>query len=253
MKYTVQQRVFIYATFIKTDSNKETRKCFKREFGAVPPPSNRAIQQIVAKFRETGSFEDDISLKQHRMLTEEKLDELCSKMGDLRKKTLADLALETGWSANTLRNAVKLLWTHYKGDSSSTNDCSVDDSEFVLPDDPLADDNNCEDDFENSNFNFKTEVKEEIIIDDDIDVDKVKKEIIIDDDIDVDKVKKEIMIEDDKVQEIFTIDDDDDDDDDEQIKEEIFTVDDEDDDTFHGSLQDSRSVYFGSYDSSPLT
>lgn len=203
-RYTYQQRLFIYATFVKTDSASETRKIFKQEFGGVSPPHASTIKYIVNRFRETGTF-DDILTERRRVLTEETLDEIFSKVSNSPNKPLHVIAEEMGLKIQTLITAIKMLQTKYKVKIETKRknvnqdrkrngkvvkrrelipvtvlsnltkcmiDCGIvnsDDSvdEFVLPDDPLKITDSCTGNFEQVIIPpIKTEVKEEIVISD---------------------------------------------------------------------------------------
>ena len=107
-KYTLEQRVFIFETFIKTKSTSTVRKRFMRKFSGQPIPCRDTVRKLVMKFRNSGSLLDKKPKRKRRVLTEEKLDEICARLEKTRYKSLRCLAEETGISKSSARNAIKL-------------------------------------------------------------------------------------------------------------------------------------------------
>jgi hypothetical protein len=58
MRYSVQQRIFIYDTFVKRSSWKKFRRKFRRKYPNTAVPSKSIIYKKVAKFRANGSVLD---------------------------------------------------------------------------------------------------------------------------------------------------------------------------------------------------
>ncbi|XP_069670154.1 uncharacterized protein [Periplaneta americana] len=59
MIYSIEQRLFMYDSYIKHKSFVECRIAFIRKYPGVPVPSKSLVRNLVAKFRATGSVLDD--------------------------------------------------------------------------------------------------------------------------------------------------------------------------------------------------
>ncbi|XP_069673339.1 uncharacterized protein [Periplaneta americana] len=109
IRYTIEQRIFIYDNFVKTESVATVRRRFRERFAdsAIPNPSS--VRDIVKKVRETGSLNDKKTQPRRRVLTEEKLDDIGARLENSPRKSLKRLAQEVGVSKSSARVATKLL------------------------------------------------------------------------------------------------------------------------------------------------
>ena len=73
--YTLQQRIFIYDSYVITSSCREVVRRFQANYPGVCVPSREVVRLLVNKFRETGSIRDKRNVKR-RVLTEQKLEEI---------------------------------------------------------------------------------------------------------------------------------------------------------------------------------
>ncbi|PSN40405.1 hypothetical protein C0J52_19265 [Blattella germanica] len=74
-----------------------------------PVPSHNTTRRLAKRFKETGSINKPKSNMKRRVLTEEKLDEICEKLEHTPQKSLRCLGQESGISASSARKATKLL------------------------------------------------------------------------------------------------------------------------------------------------
>ena len=56
--YTLQQRIFMYDSYVITSSYREVVRRFQANYPGVRVPSRAAVRLLVKKFRETGSILD---------------------------------------------------------------------------------------------------------------------------------------------------------------------------------------------------
>ena len=79
--YTLQQRIFMYDSYVVTSSCREVVRRFQANYPGVLVPSREAVRLLVNKFRETGSILDMKRNEKRRVLTEQKLEEIsCDKV-----------------------------------------------------------------------------------------------------------------------------------------------------------------------------
>ena len=79
--YTLQQRIFMYDSYVITSSCREVLRRFQANYPGVRVPSREAVRFLVNKFRETGSILDKKRNLKRRVLTEQKLEEIsCDKV-----------------------------------------------------------------------------------------------------------------------------------------------------------------------------
>jgi transposase len=95
---TLEQRVFLYDTYVKYGSG---RKC-RRKFRDERIPSRQTIQNVVNKLRTTGLLIDEKQKHKRRVLTEEKLDDIDVRFEHTPRNLLNRLAQETGMSKSAL-------------------------------------------------------------------------------------------------------------------------------------------------------
>jgi transposase len=109
VRYSLEQRVFLYDTHMKYGSAGKCRRKFQRKFHAERVPSRQTIHNLVNKLRTTGFLIDKKTKHKHRGLPEEKLDEIGARLEHTPRKSLKHLAQETGVSKCSARIATQLL------------------------------------------------------------------------------------------------------------------------------------------------
>jgi hypothetical protein len=92
VKYTLEQRIFLYDSYVKNKSYKSCKTRFRRRYPGVRIPASSAILRLVKKVRSTGSFLDKKYTRQNAVLTEETFDEIGARLEHLPCKFLARLA-----------------------------------------------------------------------------------------------------------------------------------------------------------------
>jgi transposase len=80
VRYTLEQRVFLYDTYVKYGSAGKSRRKFRRQFRGERVPSRQTIHNLVNKLRTTGFLIDKKTKHKRRVLTEEKLDEIGARL-----------------------------------------------------------------------------------------------------------------------------------------------------------------------------
>jgi transposase len=80
VRYTLEQRVFVYDTNVKYGSACKCRQKFRRKFRGERVPSRQTIHNLVNKLRTTGFLIDKKTKHKRRVLTEEKLDEVGARL-----------------------------------------------------------------------------------------------------------------------------------------------------------------------------
>lgn len=108
-EYTLEQRIFLYDTYVKYSSARRCRREFQQRFAGVRIPSRSTIHDLVNKVRRTGSFLNKKHVRQRRVLTEEKLDEVGARLEHTPQKSLRRLAQEVNISKSAAFVATKLL------------------------------------------------------------------------------------------------------------------------------------------------
>jgi hypothetical protein len=73
--YILEQRVFLYDTYVKYGSARKCRRKFRSKFRDERVPSREAIHNSMNKLR-TGLLTDKKQKHERRVLTEEKLDDI---------------------------------------------------------------------------------------------------------------------------------------------------------------------------------
>jgi transposase len=109
VRYTLEQRVYLYDTYVKYGSARKCRRKFRRKFCDETVPSRQTIHNLVNKVRSTGLLIDKKQKHKRRVLTEEKLDDIGARLEHTPTKSLKRLAQETGVSKSSARTARKLL------------------------------------------------------------------------------------------------------------------------------------------------
>ena len=85
--YTLQQRIFIYDSYVITSSCREVVRRFEANYPGVRVPSREAVCLLV-KFRETGSILDKKRNVKRRVLMEQKLEEIGERLENSPQKSL---------------------------------------------------------------------------------------------------------------------------------------------------------------------
>jgi thioesterase domain-containing protein len=96
----LEQRVFLYDTYLKYGSAGKCRRKFRHKFRDERVPSRQSIHNLVNKLTTTGHM--------HQVLTE-KLDDIGARLQHTTKKSLKRLAQETGVSNSSAGRATQLL------------------------------------------------------------------------------------------------------------------------------------------------
>jgi hypothetical protein len=105
VRYTFEQRVFLYDTYVKCASAAKCRPKFRDE----RVPSRQTIHNLVNKFKTTGLLIDKEQKHKRRVLIEEKLDDIATRLEHTPSKSLKCLALEIGVSKSSARTVTQLL------------------------------------------------------------------------------------------------------------------------------------------------
>jgi hypothetical protein len=92
VKYTLEQRIFLYASYVKKKFYESCKRRFRCRYPGVRIPAASAILRLVKKVRSTGSFLDKKYTRQNAVLTEEALDEIGARLENSPRKSLARLA-----------------------------------------------------------------------------------------------------------------------------------------------------------------
>jgi transposase len=91
VRYTLEQHVFVYETHVKYES---ATKC-QRKFCDEKDHGIETIHNLVNKFRATGLLGDKKQKHKHRVLTEEKLDDIGARLEHTPRKSLKQLPQKT--------------------------------------------------------------------------------------------------------------------------------------------------------------
>jgi hypothetical protein len=74
VRYTLEQRVFLYDIYVKYGSARKCRRKFRCTFRDERVPSRQTIHNLVNKLRTTGLLIDKKQRHQHGVITKEKLE-----------------------------------------------------------------------------------------------------------------------------------------------------------------------------------
>jgi hypothetical protein len=69
VRYTLEQRVFLYDTYVKYGPAGKCRRKFRRKFRDERVPSRQKIHNVVNKLRTTGLLTDKKTKHKRRVLT----------------------------------------------------------------------------------------------------------------------------------------------------------------------------------------
>jgi hypothetical protein len=95
VRYNLEQRVFIYDFYVKTNSYKSCRRKFHRKFPETTCLSGDTVSKLVKKVRIHGILIDRKPLKRSSVLTEEKLDDICDRLENSPRKSLCMQCVES--------------------------------------------------------------------------------------------------------------------------------------------------------------
>jgi hypothetical protein len=94
VQYTLEQRVFLYDTYVKYGSAGKYRRKFRRKFRDKEFTAHKKIHNLVNKLRTTRLLIDKKQKHTHRVLTEEKVDDIEPHLNITPRKSLKYLAQE---------------------------------------------------------------------------------------------------------------------------------------------------------------
>jgi transposase len=106
---TLEQSVYLYDIYVKYKSARKCRRKFRRKSRDERVPVRQTVHNLVNKFRSTGLLIDNKQKHKHRVLTEEKLDDIGARLDHTPRKSLKRLAQETEESKSSSRRATQLL------------------------------------------------------------------------------------------------------------------------------------------------
>jgi hypothetical protein len=109
VKYTLEQWIFLYDSYLKKKSYKSWKRRFRRRYPGVRIPASSTILRLMIKVLSTGSFLDKKYTIQNDVLTEETLNETGARLEHLPRKSLAQLAQQAQVSKTTAWRATKNL------------------------------------------------------------------------------------------------------------------------------------------------
>ncbi|PSN51195.1 hypothetical protein C0J52_06063 [Blattella germanica] len=96
VRYTLEQKRFVYDTYIRKKSIKKCRRKFRRKFPGIPVPHKSMIQQLKISRRRT-------------VLTEEKLNDIAYLWENSHNKSLSKLVQQASVSVTSVYKPTKLL------------------------------------------------------------------------------------------------------------------------------------------------
>jgi hypothetical protein len=92
VKYTLEQQIFLYDSYVKKKSFKSCKRRFRHRFPGVRIPASSTIFRLMKKVHSTGSFLDKNYTRQNNVLAEETLDEIGARLEHSPHKSLARVA-----------------------------------------------------------------------------------------------------------------------------------------------------------------
>ncbi|PSN39197.1 hypothetical protein C0J52_17874 [Blattella germanica] len=101
VRYTLEQRRFVYDTYMRKKSIKKCRRKVRRKFPGIPVPHKSMIEQLVKKNNKIN--------RRRTVLTEEKLYDIAYLLENSPNKSLSKLAQQAGVSVSSVYKATKLL------------------------------------------------------------------------------------------------------------------------------------------------
>ncbi|PSN33311.1 hypothetical protein C0J52_21231 [Blattella germanica] len=107
-QFSISHRVFIYDSYVRTESARTVTRLFKKNFPDVRVPHRRTVHFIVNKIRETGSLVNKRRRRRRKVLTEETLNDIGKLLEKSTKTSFNDLSQQTGLSYGSVQRAMKL-------------------------------------------------------------------------------------------------------------------------------------------------
>jgi hypothetical protein len=115
VKYTLEQQIFLYDSYVKKKSYKLCKRRFCRRYPGVHIPASSTILRLVKKVCSTGSFLYKKYTRQTAVLTEETLDKTGARLEHSPRKSPARLAQQAQVSKTTAWRATKnYIYSHIK-------------------------------------------------------------------------------------------------------------------------------------------
>jgi hypothetical protein len=96
MKYNAEQKLFIYDTFVQRSSWRKCRRKFRGMYPGSTVPYKATICNIVTKLRPTASMLDRRKSRTGHVLTEEKFDDIGTRLVANTKRSFRLLVLQYG-------------------------------------------------------------------------------------------------------------------------------------------------------------
>ncbi|KAJ4446218.1 hypothetical protein ANN_12912 [Periplaneta americana] len=97
-KFTLEQRVFMYDAYVKTESCREVHRQFKVKYSGAPIQGRETVRRLVNKLRTTGSINATIPKRKRRVLMGEKSDEISVSFTHSPNKSLRRVLQESGYN-----------------------------------------------------------------------------------------------------------------------------------------------------------
>jgi hypothetical protein len=107
--YALEQHVFLYDTCVKYGSARKCLQKFWCKFCDERGPSRQTVHNLVNNLRLVGLITDKKQGHKHRVLTEEKLDDIGARLERAHRKSLKCLSWEAGVSKSSAKSSTQLL------------------------------------------------------------------------------------------------------------------------------------------------
>jgi hypothetical protein len=104
--YALEQRIFLFDTYVKYGSPRKCRRKFRRKFHDERVHSRQTIHSLVNKLISAELLIDKKQKRKRRLLTEEKLVAIGARLEHTPRKSLKRLAEETGVSKSSAGTAI---------------------------------------------------------------------------------------------------------------------------------------------------
>jgi hypothetical protein len=110
VKYTLEERVFLYDSYVKYGAARKCQQKFRCKFHDEKLPSTQTIHNLVNKLRTVGLLIDKKQKHKRRVLTEKlRVHDIGARLQHTPRKALKHIAQETGVSKSSARTATQLL------------------------------------------------------------------------------------------------------------------------------------------------
>lgn len=109
MVFSLQQRIVIVEGYVRNGSIKEAQAAFIDKYPETKVPSKRCIQNLVRKWRETGSVENVKKRRRSLARTPEVVSNIQQRITRSPKKSIRRLAQQAGVSRTTCHRVLKSL------------------------------------------------------------------------------------------------------------------------------------------------